>query len=89
VPALQRPFRPVSVVPRLQIRGNAAEETDRLRQWWSRLSDGARDAFLADADSLIPDDHLEEVMAGGIRVIGSQRGDAGNAGRKGRRRLGT
>jgi hypothetical protein len=65
----------VSLVPHRQIRATAAEETDRLRQWGSRLSDAARDAFLADPDGPIPDDYLDEVMAGGIRVIGIQRGN--------------
>ncbi len=56
--------------------GTVVDESAQLRQWWSRLTDGARAAFLADPDGPIPRGYLDEVMAGGIRVIGVQRPDA-------------
>jgi hypothetical protein len=67
----------VSLGMQLPIPGAAVDETDQLRQWWSRLTDGARAALLADADGPISPDYLDEVLAGGIRVIGVQRGNAG------------
>jgi hypothetical protein len=57
--------------------GAAVDEADQLRQWWRRLTEGARAAFLADPDGPISPDYLDEAMAGGIRVIGVQRGGAG------------
>jgi hypothetical protein len=66
----------VAEVPELPMPNGAAEETDKLRQWWSRLSDAARDALSADPAAPIPAEHLDEVLSGGIRVIGRQRGGA-------------
>jgi hypothetical protein len=67
----------VSLGMQLPTPGAAVDETDQLRQWWRRLTDGARAAFLADPDGPIPPDYLDEAMAGGIRVLGVQRGRAG------------
>jgi len=56
------------------VRNPAPEDHERLAQWWRGLDARARAAFLADPDSPIPDEHLDQVMAGGVRIIGEQTG---------------
>lgn len=45
-------------------------DRDRLRQWWSRLSAPARTAFAADPEAPIASEFLDEVMVGGVRIVG-------------------
>jgi hypothetical protein len=66
----------VGEVSQLSTQGGTAEETDKLRQWWSRLSDAARDALSSDPAAPISAEHLDEILSAGSRVIGTQRGDA-------------
>ena len=73
----------MSVLPQWSGAGFALPATDdeaieagQLQQWWGGLSPDARAAFVACAQGPIPAEHLDAVLAGGIRVVGLQRGDA-------------
>jgi hypothetical protein len=46
------------------------DDPDRLALWWSRLSAPARSAFAADPDGPISTEFLDEVMVGGVRIVG-------------------
>lgn len=56
------------------LRTPAPEEHERLAAWWRGLDARTRAAFSADPDAPIPDEYLDQVMAGGVRIIGEQTG---------------
>jgi hypothetical protein len=56
------------------LRQPAPEEHERLAQWWRGLDERTRAAFLADPGGPIPDEYLDQVMAGGVRIIGELTG---------------
>jgi hypothetical protein len=51
-----------------------ARDQQRLAQWWSRLSASARSAFSADPDAPIAAEFLDQVMVGGVRIVGHLSG---------------
>jgi hypothetical protein len=52
----------------------ATVDQDRLAQWWGGLSAIARARFAAAPDEPVPSELLDEVMVGGVRIVGQLAG---------------